>query len=143
MSYAERLEVPVIAAFDPEGELLATTIDGIDDAQCGPFRQLARKIDAEGLEQASSSAFLGGRLHEIVVVPLFAPKPNVIGWFGAAFPIDDAFAEGLKRTTRTEVTFVGGLTDTDRRVLASTLPSSRAIPKSIGRAHATSSCKGN
>lgn len=127
MSYAERLEVPVVTAFSPEGEMLATTMDGLDDEQCGPFRYLVQKAENENNEQASDFAYLGGRLHVLVVVPLYAPRPNIIGWFGVAFPIDDAFARGLKQTTQAEVTFVSGLTETTRRALATTLSSSRAI----------------
>jgi adenylate cyclase len=121
-SYAERLEVPVVTAFTPEGEMLATTMDELTDEQCGPFRHLVQKAEDENMEQASDFAYLGGRLHVLVVVPLYAPRPNVIGWFGAAFPIDDTFAQGLKRTTQAEVTFVSGLSEANRRVLASTLP---------------------
>lgn len=126
MSYAERLEVPVVTAFSPEGEMLATTMDGLDDEQCGPFRHLVQKAEGENTEQASDFAYLGGRLHVLVVVPLYAPRPNVIGWFGVAFPIDDAFARALKQTTQAEVSFVSGRAEANRRALATTLPPARA-----------------
>lgn len=126
MSYAERLNVPVIAAFSPEAELLATTAPDLTNEHCGPFRFLVTKADSEGMDQASDFAYLNGRLHVLVVVPLYAPRPNIIGWFGAAFPIDDTFTETLKRTTQAEVSFVSGSSETTPRVLATTLPAAQA-----------------
>lgn len=125
-SYAERLEVPVVAAFGTDGEMLATTMEGLADEHCGPFRYLVQKAEAENTDQAGDFAYLRGRLHVLVVVPLYAPRPNIIGWFGAAFPIDDTFAQGLKQTTQAEVTFVSGADEANRRVLATTLPPNRA-----------------
>jgi adenylate cyclase len=126
MSYVERLEVPVVTAFDPDGNMLATTMDGLDDEACGPFRQLVQQAEEGNADQAGDFAYLGGRLHVLVVVPLYAPRPNIIGWFGAAFPIDDAFAQTLRQTTQAEVTFVSGPGEAARRVLATTLPPARA-----------------
>ncbi|MCF7687423.1 MAG: HAMP domain-containing protein [Cephaloticoccus sp.] len=125
-SYADRLQVPVVATFDNDGEMLATTMIGLTDEHCGPFRYLVRRADEESTEYASDFAYLGGQLHVLVVVPLFAPRPNVIGWFAVAFPIDDEFATNLRRSTQAEVTFVSGLGDHDRRVLATSLPAALA-----------------
>ena len=121
-SYAERLELPAVAAFATDGEMLATTMEGLNDELCGPFRYLVQKAEAENADQAGDFAYLAGRLHVLVVVPLYAPRPNIIGWFGAAFPIDDTFAQGLKQTTLAEVTFVSGVGESSHRVLATTLP---------------------
>jgi adenylate cyclase len=125
-SYAERLNVPVIAAFSPEAELLASTATELTNEHCGPFRYLVNKADTEGMDQASDFAYLNGRLHVLVVVPLYAPRPNIIGWFGAAFPIDNAFAENLKRTTQAEVSFTSAQGDATASVLATTLPQAQA-----------------
>jgi adenylate cyclase len=57
-----------------------------------------------------------------VVVPLYAPAPNVLGWFGLAFPIDEAIAQRLKSASQVEVTFVSTEVSGPPRVLASTLP---------------------
>lgn len=125
-SYAERLEVPVVTAFDPEGNLLASTQGELDDEACGPFRYLVQRAEEASSDQAGDFAYLAGRLHVLVVVPLYAPRPNIIGWFGAAFPIDDTFARALRQTTQAEVTFVSGLGEANRRVLATTLAPARA-----------------
>jgi adenylate cyclase len=121
-SYAGRLNAPVFATFGVDGTMLATTNDGLTNESCGPFRQLIQKADAEGWEQNSDFGYLNEKLHVLIVVPLYAPEPNVIGWFGIAFPIDDQFARDLKQTTQTEVTFTSGLTENTKRVLATTLP---------------------
>jgi adenylate cyclase len=121
-SYAARLNAPVFATFDVDGEMLATTNDSLTDESCGPFRYLIRLAEENGWDQSSDFGYLEGKLNVLIVVPLYAPEPNVIGWFGIAFPIDDHFAGELKETTRTEVTFTSGLTEDTKRVLATTLP---------------------
>ena len=76
----------------------------------------------DDLEQASGYSYLAGKLHVLVVVPLYAPAPNVAGWFGVAYPIDHKFAEAIKSTTRLEVTFTSDDPDEPQpRVLTSTL----------------------
>lgn len=134
-SYAERLNVRVIAAFTPEGEMLATTADNLTDEHCGPFRHLIRKADTETLDQASDFAYLREQLHVLIVVPLYAPRPNIIGWIGVAFPIDDQFARDLKTTTQAEVSFVSGRQEAQQRVLATTLSAAQA--GEVARHHPT------
>jgi adenylate cyclase len=121
VSYADRLNVPVTAAFAPDGELLATTEADLTAEHCGPFRHLIAKADEGGLEQNSDFAYLRGRLHVLTVVPNYAPFPNVIGWLGVAFPIDDNFARALRETTQAEITFTSGIGEDTKRVLATTL----------------------
>ncbi len=119
-SYADRLSVPVVAAFDPDAQLLEAY--GLATDTGTAFARLIAQADHENIELVSDFAYLDGHLHGLIVVPLYAPRPNIIGWIGAAFRIDDAFAQDLKQTTRAEVTFVSGLTETHRRALATTLP---------------------
>jgi len=121
-SYAARLNAPVFATFDVDGVMLATTNDRLTNEACGPFRHLIQKAGENDWEQNSDFGYLEGKLNVMIVVPLYAPEPNIIGWFGIAFPIDDQFARDLKETTQTEVTFTSGLTEESKRVLATTLP---------------------
>lgn len=120
-SYAERLNVPLTAAFAPDGELLAVNGADLANEHCGPFRHLIAKADEDALEQNGDFAYLQGRLHVLTVVPLYAPKPNVLGWLGVAFPIDDNFARALRETTQAEITFTSGIDEATKRVLATTL----------------------
>ena len=120
-SYAHRLQAPVVATFDTAGELLASTVNWLNSAQSTPFRDLIERADFEGTDYATDFAYLNNELHVLMVVPLYAPRPNIIGWFAVTFPIDDAFAQELKRTTQAEVTFISGANEGTKRVLASTL----------------------
>lgn len=126
-SYVERLQVPVVASFDTDGEMLAATMPGLTNELCDPFRDLITEADEQASDQASDFAYLGGKLHVLTVVPLYAPRPNIIGWFAVAFPIDDAFALALKKTTQAEVTFISGLDKKQPQVLATTLSMDRAL----------------
>jgi adenylate cyclase len=126
-SYGDRLEFndnsprPLITLFALDGELLADT--GRTDQPVGitgPFRHLIRTATENDLEQVNGYSYLGGKLHVIVVVPLYAPKPNIAGWFGLAYPID-TFASAIKSATLLDVTFTSSPGKPDLRVLSSTL----------------------
>ena len=121
VNYADRVKAPVITLFSPEGDLLAMTDEVLGVENIGPFKYLISKAARDDLEQASGFAYLGGKLHVLVVVPLYAPYPTISAWFGLAHPIDAAFAGAIKDITRLEVTFSSGEEGTQPRVLASTL----------------------
>jgi adenylate cyclase len=120
-SYAERTGSPLIALFDAEGELLANSDGSTSNENTGPFAHLIEKAAERDMESGSGYSYLNGGLHVLVVVPLYAPYPEVAAWFGLAFPIDSAFALSLKRTTQLEITFATGQGPEGCRVLASTL----------------------
>lgn len=121
-SYTQRVGAPVIALLDADGRLQASSSPGMRDEDIGPFRQLSRQAAVVDNPMASGFSYLDKALHVLVVVPMYAPAPNVVGWFGLAFPIDEAFAQRLKSTSRVEVTFVSTEFSGQPRVLASTLP---------------------
>jgi adenylate cyclase len=128
-SYADRLKFnpsatpPVITLFSPEREILAMSIrdNELGVENIGPFQYLIRLAANTDMEQASGYSYLGGRLHVLVVVPLYAPYPNVAGWFGLAYPIDKALALAIKNTTLLELTFASNPDETDHRILSTTL----------------------
>jgi adenylate cyclase len=49
---------------------------------------------------------IGGRLYQLVAVPVFAP--DVIGYLVLGLPVDDAFARQLKEATGPHVSFLAG-----------------------------------
>lgn len=128
LSYADRMQFnenairPYIALFSLEGEPLADTAEKreLTGQSTGPFRHLIRTATEGDLEQASGYSYLDGRLHVLVVVPLYAPRPNIAGWFGLAYPID-TFAGAIKTNTLLDVTFTSNPARPDLRVLSSTL----------------------
>ena len=126
VNYVDRVKVPVITLFSPEGDLLAMTDEVLGVENIGPFKYLISKATRADMEQASGFAYLGGKLQVLVVVPLYAPYPNVSAWFGLAYPIDAAFAGAIKDITRLDVTFSSAEDGAQPRVLASTLNSSMA-----------------
>ncbi len=125
-SLTQRVNAPVIALFDPERKLLANSDPTMPNENEGPFRELIRIALRDDAEQASGFSYLMNQLHVLVVVPFYAPRPNIIGWFGLAFPIDQAFAEKIKATSRVEVTFVSTEDRAKPKVLATTLPPAAA-----------------
>jgi len=128
LSYTERVKAPVIGLFAADGESLALTEESLAGSQVGPFRTLIEQAAASDREQASGYAYLGESLHILVVVPLYAPFPNVVAWFGLAYPIDTAFARAIKDLTLLEVTFTSDPEEKEPRVLSTTLdPAEAAI----------------
>ena len=125
-SYTRRVGAPVIALFDPEAKMLANSLPDMGNENEGPFEYLIHLAARDDLEQASGFSYLKQQLHVLVVVPLYAPYPNIAAWFALAFPIDQNFAEKIKATSRVEVTFISTEDRAHPRVLASTLPATAA-----------------
>jgi adenylate cyclase len=125
LSYTKRIDAPDIVLLDDEGNLLASAKPGAAN-DLTPFQQLRRQAADTDEPRASGLSYLNDALHVIVVVPGYAPYPNVFAWFGLAFPLDEAFAKKLKDTTRVEATFIKADKIAAPRVLASTLPPAAA-----------------
>ncbi|MDI1249096.1 MAG: adenylate/guanylate cyclase domain-containing protein [Lacunisphaera sp.] len=139
VSYSERVNAPVITLLSPEGEVIALTDVDLRKENVGPFAELIRLATRDDLEQISGYSYLAGRLHVLVVVPLYAPYPNVAAWFGVAYPIDTKFAQAIKNTTRLEVTFTSdNPSEQPPRVLSTTLDGAMAqtLARHVPRAQA-------
>jgi adenylate cyclase len=124
-SYTLRIKAPVIALFDTAGELVANSQVDMENENRQPFQYLIR-LAGDAKPESHGFAYLNHALHVLVVVPLYAPYPNIFAWFGLAFPIDEAFARKIRDTTGLEVTFVSTDDPAQPRVLASTLSGSTA-----------------
>jgi adenylate cyclase len=120
-SYTQRVHAPVIALFDPQGELVANSEAGMDNENRGPFRYMIHEATARDKDLMTGFAHLNRELHVLVVKPLYAPFPEIAAWFGLAFPINEAFAREIKKVTLLDVTFATVEEDGGARVLASTL----------------------
>ena len=130
-SYTERIKAPVSTLFTPEGEMLAMSDKEFGAENAGPFRHLIESAAKDDLEQASGYSYLGGKLHVLVVVPLYAPYPSVVAWFGLAYPIDE-YAQAIKNITRLDVSFTSNdPAGPQPRVLVSTL--SRDMAAAVAR----------
>ena len=124
-SYTFRIGAPVIALFDPSGQLLANSQVDMENENRQPFQYLIERA-GDTMPENHGFAYLNQSLHVLVVVPLYAPYPNISDWFGLAFPIDEGFARKIRATTGLEVTFVSTDNPSHPRVLASTLPKANA-----------------
>ncbi|MEN9841111.1 MAG: Adenylate cyclase 1, partial [Verrucomicrobiota bacterium] len=123
-SYQDRIQASGLIMLDPAGALLAAT-QSSETRALESFRRL-REVAEQGLtSEAAGWGFMGDKaLNQIVLVPLFAPHPEIAAWIGVGFSIDHTTAENLKDTSSLEVTFLT-LGETPR-VLASTLAVERA-----------------
>jgi adenylate cyclase len=121
-SFSTRVNAPGLTFYNADGDLLATSDPAMENENADPFRFLIREAIDQDLPQHTGFSYLKQELHVLIVVPYYAPYPNVFGWFGLAFPIDRAFAWKIRETTAVQLTYVS-LDPPDRpRVLATTLP---------------------
>jgi adenylate cyclase len=121
-TYTSRVRASVIALFEPDGTWRAANGVALAPGDVEPFRALIGTAMEKDPEEDSGFAYLGNTLHVLVVVPIYAPYPEIAAWFGLAFPIDGEFAQRIKETTRLEVTLVSTTDPARPRVLATTLP---------------------
>jgi adenylate cyclase len=130
VSFANRTNAEVITFYDPEGKFIASSDPGMDVDTTGPFRFLISEAIKQDLTQHSGFSYLKGKLHALVVIPFYAPEPNIFGWFGLAFPLDRAFVWGIRDVTGVELTYICLDPIEQPRVLATTL-SPAAVPPAI------------
>lgn len=123
-SYSARVQAPLLVLLDPAGRPLSSTRSAIAAADLAPFHELQKRAEASDAQQASGYGYLDGELHQLVLVPLLAPPPEIVAWVGLGFPIDAETARELKAGSDVEVTFLSG--GTDARALASTLSAEMA-----------------
>lgn len=123
-SYQGRIQAPLILLLDPEGRVLAGTRSAITESDLAPFDALREKAELAETQQATGYGYFDDELHQLVLVPLLAPPPEVVAWVGIGFPINSGTAADLKLTSAVDVTFLRG---GDRpAVLATTLPAALA-----------------
>ena len=133
MSFTDRVHSPVIAVLENNDDrtLLANSDVRSPNDNIAPFQNLSREAERSGKSVESGFAYLKKDLSALVIVPLYAPFPQVRAWVGLTFPIDREFAENLKRATRVEVTFVATDEPGEPRVLATTLPPAAARASAV------------
>ena len=84
-----------------------------------PFTRLTEIAQLNG--QAGSIVFLGDRMFQLVVVPVYAPDP--IAWVAMGFRVDEKLVQELRTITSAHVSFLRADPDTGEwSVVATTLP---------------------
>lgn len=124
LSYRKRIDAPVVVMLDPDGAPIAAIGSAEGEADLASFIALRDIADASESFEAAGWAFIGDTLHQIVVVPMLAPPPEVVAWIGLGFPVDRGLAEDLKTTSGLEVTFLRD--NPEPAVIASTMPPAKA-----------------
>lgn len=120
VSYRKRIDAPTIVMLAPDGAFIADTRTLSPAPRHEPFFALREVADLSDEFEAAGWGFLDDELHQIVIVPMLAPPPEVAAWIGIGFPVDQAAAADLKATSALEITFLAG--GENLRVIASTLP---------------------
>jgi adenylate cyclase len=133
-SYHMRMGVPFMAMLNPDGSSIGDTGGSLPRAALRPFQDLVKVASAADDPKAKGFARLPpggaeGKLYHLLVVPIYAPKPEIVAWIGLALPIDHDLATELSEDTRLEVTFYFGLSG-DLLPVESTLPASDLGPVS-------------
>lgn len=131
-SYKVRMGVPFMALLWPDGTRIGDTGGALPRAALTPFQDLVRAASAADDPRANGFARLppdgpAGNLYVLLVVPIYAPKPEIVAWIGLALPIDHGLANELKEDADLDVTFYYGLSG-DLLPVESTLPGARLGP---------------
>jgi adenylate cyclase len=137
-TYRVRMGVPFMTLLSVDGSRLGDTGGPLAAAALKPFEDLVARAAQEDDPKAHGYARLppdgpGGKLYSLLVVPIYAPRPEIVAWIGLALPIDHEFATELKEDAQLEVTFYYGASGAMSPV-ESTLPQSElgaAAPSSV------------
>jgi adenylate cyclase len=91
-----RMEADAMLLVDPDGKLLASTLQGPEAAPVAPvapWASLIARASEDEFGEASGVVEIHDVLQQVTVVPLFTPEPSA--WILFGFAIDDAFARSL------------------------------------------------
>jgi adenylate cyclase len=103
-NHQARIGGSVMMLLGMDGRVLADTLH--PDAHGSPSVLLplvSAAMDSE-FGEASSIQAIDGAPYQLVVVPLFTPEPSA--WIVIGFALEDAFAQELRRETRTHVSLL-------------------------------------
>ncbi len=115
-NHGRRVGAGLATYVDAEGTIVTSShrFGGSGNGDRFPFESML----TEARDSASAVVEVDDRAYQLVVAPVRAPQ--LIGWVGIGFEVDDTLAAALKELTRLEVTFYSA--NADQQVLASTLP---------------------
>jgi diguanylate cyclase (GGDEF)-like protein len=117
-NHSKRIDADFMMLVGLDGRVIADTSG---DAWGKPF-PFPRLLDqASESRRSSSMIIVGGKLHEIVTVPVLAPVP--IAWVAIGFNVNDAVAKNLGRLTELQVSLLSRRAEEPWQLQASTLPS--------------------
>jgi diguanylate cyclase (GGDEF)-like protein len=121
-SFAARSQASFALVSAPQGQVLAGTSDELQPGTPLPWPAL---LDEDDPESAERLVVFGERVLHINATPIFAPRPNLMGWLLMAFELDDEATRLLAELSGADVALVDGAPGA-YRVLASNLA---ALPR--------------
>ncbi len=129
-TYSNRMNVPFMVLLSAEGAKIGDTGGVLPAEALRPFQELVKSASIADRDREQAFVHLpqsgpDGKLYALIVVPIYAPAPEIVAWIGLALPIDHDFATELKSDARLEVTFFYGKADSMMPV-ESTLPEADA-----------------
>ncbi|MEO4047650.1 EAL domain-containing protein [Pseudomonas sp. CAU 1711] len=116
-SFAARSQAGFALVLAPDGLVLAGTSEELVPGARLPWGGL---FDGAEPDNAERLVVLGGRVLHVNLTPIFAPRPNLMGWLLMAFELDDAAAGHLAELIGADVALLDGAPGA-YRVLASNL----------------------
>jgi diguanylate cyclase (GGDEF)-like protein len=115
-NHGKRIDAAMMMLVGLDGRVIADT-SGEAWGKPFPFPRLL--ADAAKSQRSSSITLVGGRLSEVVIVPVLAPVP--IAWVAVGFNVGDALAQDLGALTGLQVSFASRRSEDEWQLQASTL----------------------
>lgn len=129
-NHGQRIGAKAMMVISPEGRVIAETQHSDAFSRPFPFQDMLAAAELSG-KSADFKVMGDGRLYQIVLVPILAPK--LIAWVAMGFPVDDEWVRGLSEMTGLAVSVVRS-NGTDTILVASSLDGARraALPGAMG-----------
>jgi diguanylate cyclase (GGDEF)-like protein len=126
-----RIGAQVMMVISPEGRLIADTQRDVEDSRPFAFPELLSAAESTG-KSTGFREMRDGRLYQIVLVPILAPK--LMAWVAMGFLVDDTWASDLSATTGLAVSVVRRR-GTSMAVFASSLDGAKrtALPSALAQ----------
>lgn len=128
-NHGQRIGAKVMMVISRDGQVIAETQQSNASSRPFPFPDMLAAAELSG-KNADFKAMKDGRLYQIVLVPILAPK--LIAWVAMGFPVDDGWARDLSAATGLAVSVVH-LDRPDAMLLASSFDRARraALPATL------------
>lgn len=120
-NHGQRIGAQVMMVIHPDGRLIADTQNVATAKQSTPLKDLLSDAESAG-KSSGYRQMQDGRLYQIVMVPILAPK--LIAWVAMGFLVDDRWAHDLSGITGLAVSVIRH-EQTGVTVLASSLEQSK------------------
>ncbi|TXH88816.1 MAG: hypothetical protein E6Q71_04355 [Pseudomonas sp.] len=104
-SFSSRSQASFALVSGPDGRILAGTSAHLLAGQHLPWQTLINEQDPHNREQL---VLFDGQVLHVHVTPIFAPRPNLLGWLVMAFVIDDQAAAHLAQLSGANVALLTG-----------------------------------